>query len=105
MDEQMRQPFPGTCADALQHSIIVLTIASPFRERLAQYPALTRPAGQPRRLDTPSSAPERLKIAKADFEVMVRSGARRSESPWATPLPLMPKKSSNECGPTVTSAR
>lgn len=50
----------------------------------------------PRRL-----APDKLKIAKAEFEAMVRSGtARPSESPWASPLHLAPKKDNSwrPCG-------
>lgn len=43
---------------------------------------------RPRRL-----APDRLKIAKQEFEDMVRTGvARRSESSWSSPLHLVPKK-------------
>jgi hypothetical protein len=42
----------------------------------------------PRRL-----APDHLRIAKSEFEVMLRNGtARRSDSPWALPLHLVPKK-------------
>ncbi|XP_049308435.1 uncharacterized protein LOC115065735 [Bactrocera dorsalis] len=39
-------------------------------------------------------APDRLIIAKAEFEKMIKIGlARRSNSPWASPLHLVPKKS------------
>ena len=42
----------------------------------------------PRRL-----APDKLKIAKAEFEAMLRCGTcRLSESPWSSPLHLAPKK-------------
>jgi cleavage and polyadenylation specificity factor subunit 1 len=41
---------------------------------------------RPRRL-----GPERLRIAKSEFEVMLRNGtARRSDSLWASPLHLVP---------------
>ncbi|CAF4948326.1 unnamed protein product [Pieris macdunnoughi] len=49
---------------------------------------------RPRRL-----APDRLRIAVREFEDMVRSGiARRSDSPWSSPLHLVPKKN-NEWRP------
>lgn len=82
-----------------------------YHRLLKEYPVVTRPAGKPhttkhatvhhirttdgppvcsrpRRLD-----PERLKIAKEEFEEMVQNGtARRSESPWSSPLHLVRKK-------------
>jgi hypothetical protein len=43
---------------------------------------------RPRRL-----APDRLKIAKADFDAVVRDGtARPSESSWSSALHIVPKK-------------
>ncbi|GFS61058.1 retrovirus-related Pol polyprotein from transposon opus [Trichonephila inaurata madagascariensis] len=86
--------------------------STPYDHILKEYPTLTRPAGtlrnvshstvhhirttpgppvfcRPRRL-----APERMKIAKAEFEAMVLEGtARCGEGPWASPLHLVPKKS------------
>ena len=45
-------------------------------------------ASRPRQL-----APVLLRIAKSEFEEMLRSGiARRSDSPWVSPLYLVPKK-------------
>ncbi|XP_055938144.1 uncharacterized protein LOC129968315 [Argiope bruennichi] len=79
---------------------------------LREFPTLTRPAGnlrnfchstvhhmrttqgppvfcRPQRL-----APERLKIAKTEFEAMVVEGtSKHGEGPWASPLHLMSKKS------------
>ncbi|XP_063370343.1 uncharacterized protein LOC134658621 [Cydia amplana] len=84
---------------------------------LRDFPDITRPAGKlgapkhdtvhhirttpgppvssrPRRLD-----PERLKIAKKEFDDMLQNGtARRSESPWSSPLHLVRKKN-NEWRP------
>lgn len=88
-----------------------ITEESNYHRILKEYPDLTRPAGKPvalkhntlhhirttpgppvssrpRRLD-----PQRLKIAKQEFEEMLQSGtARPSESAWSSPLHLAPKK-------------
>jgi len=85
---------------------------STFHALLAEYPSLTRPAGTPRKVKhktlhfiktTPGPpiscrprrlAPDRLKIAKAEFDNMIQEGtARRSDGPWSSPLHLVPKKS------------
>lgn len=82
-----------------------------FLQLLREFPDITRPAGKPsmpkhstvhqirttpgppifsrpRRLD-----PERLKIAKQEFEGMMQNGtARSSKSAWASPLHLTRKK-------------
>lgn len=82
-----------------------------FDNLLREYPDITRPAGKPispkhstmhhirttpgppvssrpRRLD-----PERLQIAKKEFDEMLQNGtARRSESAWSSPLHLAKKK-------------
>lgn len=90
-----------------------VTGTSRYHELLQQFPAITRPAGdpaarevkhntlhyirttpgppvycRPRRLDA-----ERLRIAKQEFDEMLNSGiARRSDSPWSSPLHMVPKK-------------
>lgn len=82
-----------------------------YHRILAEYPEITRPAGtpgivkhkithhirttpgppvscSPRRL-----APDKLKIAKQEFDAMLANGtARPSDSPWASPLHLVSKK-------------
>lgn len=92
-------------------SIKAISGNSEYHKLLAQYPDLTKPAGitrevkhstihyirttagppvfcRPRRL-----APDRLKVAKEQFDEMLRDGtARRSDSPWASALHLAPKK-------------
>lgn len=84
---------------------------SRYHQILKEYPEITHPSGRqnevkhstmhyikttpgppvssaPRRL-----APDKLKIAKAEIESMLKSGiARPSESSWASPLHLAPKK-------------
>lgn len=76
-----------------------------------EFPEVTRPAGTQRSIPhntqhhirtTPGPpvscaprrlAPDKLKIAKAEFEAMLANGtARPSESPWSSPLHLVPKK-------------
>ncbi|KAG7309898.1 hypothetical protein JYU34_004412 [Plutella xylostella] len=85
--------------------------STPYHQLLREYPDITRPAGKPgapkhnvvhhirttpgqpvashpRRLD-----PERLQIAKKEFDDMLLCGtARRSDSPWSSPLHLARKK-------------
>nr|XP_037877596.1 uncharacterized protein LOC101739129 isoform X2 [Bombyx mori] len=75
------------------------------------FPEITRPAGTQRTVShntqhhirtTPGPpvacaprrlAPEKLKVAKAEFESMLADGtARPSDSPWSSPLHLAPKK-------------
>lgn len=77
----------------------------------ADFPELTRPSGTPRKVlhstvhhikTTPGPpvscrprrlAPDRLVIAKAEFEAMLSEGtARRSDGPWSSPLHMVPKK-------------
>ncbi|XP_018791166.1 PREDICTED: uncharacterized protein LOC108970306 [Bactrocera latifrons] len=79
---------------------------------LLEYPKITRPDGESKQTShttqqhiktTPGVpvsscarrlAPERLKIAKAEFQKMIKLGiARPSDSSWSSPLHLAPKKS------------
>lgn len=92
-------------------SVKISTGDTRFHKLLSKFPEITRPSGTPvipkhntvhhirttpgppisttpRRL-----APDKLKIAKREFELMLSNGtARPSESPWASPLHLAPKK-------------
>ena len=100
-------------------SVKTLLGDSNYHTLLRQFPEITRPAGNekvinhntvhhirttpgppvscsPRRL-----APDKLLIAKEEFAAMIKNGtARPSESPWASPLHLAPKKESGwrPCG-------
>ncbi|KAJ8031654.1 hypothetical protein HOLleu_24913 [Holothuria leucospilota] len=88
-----------------------------FSALLGQYPEITRPnyqeaslkhnvthhihtkghpvCARPRRL-----APDKLKIAKAEFNHMLELGIiRPSESNWSSPLHMVPKKSSSDWRP------
>jgi RNase H-like domain found in reverse transcriptase/Reverse transcriptase (RNA-dependent DNA polymerase)/Integrase zinc binding domain/Integrase core domain len=101
----------GKLSTAKQDHVKAINGTSRFHDILAEFPEVTRPAGisrspkhqtlhyihttpghpvscKPRRL-----APDRLKIAKAEFDVMLKTGvARRSSSNWSAALHLVPKK-------------
>lgn len=108
----------GTIKKCDQISIKAISGNTDFHQLLSQYPDLIKPSGifrevkhstvhyihttpgppvfcRPRRL-----APDRLKVAKQQFEDMIRDGtARPSDSPWASALHLAPKKNSwRPCG-------
>lgn len=92
-------------------SVKVLTGDSRYHMILKEYPDITRPSGTPRITrhntvhhirTTPGPpvfctprrlAPDKLKIARNEFQLMLDNGtARPSESPWASALHLAPKK-------------
>ena len=98
-------------ATVFQESVKAVSSENTNCSTLADFPELTRPAGAPREVKhstfhhirTTPGPPEscrprrlladRLRIAKAEFEAMLQDGtARRSESPWASPLHMVPKK-------------
>ncbi|BHF62211.1 hypothetical protein SprV_0200519200 [Sparganum proliferum] len=97
---------------------IHLTIPStPFADILMDYPSITKPchctetvqhgvkhdivtAGQPVHARPRRLYPEKLRIAKNEFEHMMNLGIiRPSSSPWASPLHMVPKKSSDDWRP------
>lgn len=110
---------PGTIGQTNAISVKVIVGNSQYHQLLTQFPGITKPSGtrrdvkhntvhfihttpgppifcRPRRL-----APDKLKIAKEYFSEMIRDGtARRSESPWASALHIVPKKDSGwrPCG-------
>jgi hypothetical protein len=101
-------PVPAQAASSLIPSIKTISDGTPVDSLLAELPDLTRPAGvqremrhntitswlrvyqahRPRRLP-----PDRLAIAKAEFDAMLRDGtARRSESSCLPPCTSCPRR-------------
>lgn len=101
------------CANISVETVTIKTVAgnSDFHDLLRNYPDVTKPTGNPKETKhqtkhhirtTPGPpvaarprrlAPDRLLIAKKEFEEMYANGtARRSESPWSSPLHLAKKK-------------
>ena len=72
---------------------------SSIRKHTTKHHIYTTP-GPPVFLPPRRLAPDRLRQAKKEFEVMLRLGiARPSKSPWANPLHMVPKKTTNEWRP------
>ncbi|CAK9810898.1 Transposon Tf2-9 polyprotein [Anthophora plagiata] len=110
----------GTPVQEDSPSVKTVHGGSVYHELLQRFPAITRPSGTPsdvthgtrhhiRTSPGPSIAcrprrlaPDRLQIAKKEFEAMVSLGiAQPSQSSWASPLHLIPKKGSDSwrsCG-------
>ena len=102
---------PGNTAPSSVPSVKTIATDATIDSLLIEFPELTRPTGvhrevrhntthhirttpgppvacRPRRL-----APDRLAVAKAEFDAMLRDGtARRAEGPWSSALHLVPKK-------------
>jgi cleavage and polyadenylation specificity factor subunit 1 len=102
---------PAQAASPRFASIKVLNNCTPVDNLLSEFPNLIRPSGVQRDMrhntvhhirTTPGPpvtccprrlAPDRLKIARTEFDAMVRDGTvRPSESPWFSALHLVPKK-------------
>jgi cleavage and polyadenylation specificity factor subunit 1 len=102
---------PAQAAQMPIPSVKTAGCGAPVDDLLAEFPDLTRPSGIPRDVlhntvhhikTTPRPpvtcrplrlAPDRLAIAKAEFDAMLRDGtARRPEGSWSSALHLMPKE-------------
>ncbi|BHF77770.1 hypothetical protein SprV_0602088000 [Sparganum proliferum] len=107
----------GAISSERSVDIHLTTPSSPFADILKDYPSITKPChftetvqhgvkhpivavgkpvhARPRRLH-----PEKLRIARNEFEHMMNLGILRpSSSPWASPLHMVPKKSSDDWRP------
>jgi hypothetical protein len=101
---------PAQAASSLVPSVKTVTGGTPIDSILAEFPDLTRPVGVQREIhhntvhhirtitDPPVTcrprrlAPDRLPIAKAEFDPMLQDGTtRRSESTWSSALHIVPK--------------
>lgn len=111
LDQNTLLTSRGEVTECQVPGIKTIAGASVFHEVLQRFPEITRPRGvpdvikhntrhhivttpgppvaqRPRRL-----APDKLRVAKHEFETMVHLGiARPSQSAWASPLHLVPKK-------------
>ncbi|BHF80139.1 hypothetical protein SprV_0702326300 [Sparganum proliferum] len=108
-------PFNDSC----NLSVLDTGIACPYRDLLLQHPNIIKPqfrsgeiqhdvvhhirtSGPPVFARPRRQAPSRLQATKAEFEHMLQLGIiRPSESPWASPLHMVPKATSDDwraCG-------
>lgn len=101
-----------------QPSLHTVDVSHPYRDLLALYPDITKPAsfkevsshnvlhyiettGPPVHARARPLAPERYKIIKEEFRIMQELGiCRPSKSAWASPLHIVPKKNGDlrPCG-------
>lgn len=122
LDGTTKLTTPASVANISQTSVKTVglnDVNQQFIKILMEFPEITRPPGLPRLVKhstvhhilttegQPVSsrprrlAPQKLLIAKKEFENMVQSGtARPSKSPWSSPLHLAAKKDSSwrPCG-------
>jgi len=109
---------PGLTAPPSVPSVKVIAGGTPTDSLLEKFPELTKPTGIHRDVrqtthhirTTPGPpvacrpcrlAPDRMDVAKAEFDAMLQDGtARRAEGPWSSPHNLVPKKDSGwrPCG-------
>lgn len=93
------------------HDVTTINYDHPFRQLLAEFQVITRPStlraevrhdvthhivtkGPPVACKARRMSPDKLSIAKQEFQTMMDLGiCRRSRSSWASPLHCVPKKS------------
>lgn len=110
-DSETHLAVQGEVAGREIPSVRTITGSTRYHELLSRFPEITRPDGVPREvkhntvhhINTTRGppvaqkprrlAPERLQAAKKEFDAMLRLGiARPSQSSWASPLHMVPKK-------------
>lgn len=112
LDKTTQLSTRGFAATADVGSIKTIDEESSYHRLLTEFPALTRPPvfrrssvrhgvqhhicttpGTPVHFKPRRLAPDRLKLAKAEFEVMIEQGEMQSSrSPWSSPLHIVPRK-------------
>nr|VZI07626.1 unnamed protein product [Spirometra erinaceieuropaei] len=111
----VRGPTPFN--DSCNLSVLDTGIACPYRDLLLQHPNIIKPqfrsgeiqhdvvhhirtSGSPVFARSRRLAPSRLQAAKAEFEHMLQLGIiRPAESPWTSPLHMVPKATSDDWRP------
>jgi hypothetical protein len=119
LDEITSLSAPAQTASTRFPNVKPIGSTTPADDLFTDFPDLARPSGNPRKvrhsrvqhiITTPGHlgssrpcrlAPDRLAIAKVEFDAMLQDGtARRAEGPWSSALQLVPKKDSGwgPCG-------
>ena len=110
MDQITHLTSRGEVVECESHRIKTIAGSSPYHQLLQRFPEITRPNGTPQVANhatkhhiaiTPGPpvaqkprrlAPDKLCATKKEFELMVHMGiARISQSPWSSPLHMVPK--------------
>ncbi|XP_018395959.1 PREDICTED: uncharacterized protein LOC108774366 [Cyphomyrmex costatus] len=111
VDQVTSLTVPGQCICCSVPSIKTVAGETPYHVLMTKYPEVTRPEGRPREVKHETRhyietapgppiasrprrlAPERLTIARKEFQTMVELGvARPSKSSWSSPLHLVQKR-------------
>lgn len=110
IDGKTKLHSTGGLTQAVLHGVTMIDVGHPFRDLLVEYREITTPPtmrseikhnvthhiqtkGPPVACKARRMAPDKLKAAKKEFEMMMEIGiCRPSKSSWASPLHCVPKK-------------